>query len=84
MTRQAQNLSDPADDAKAVTPSDGADLPDGEARSLYIGGTGNVEVVTRAGTTVTFHNAASGTVLPVRVVRVRAAGTTATNIRALY
>ena len=76
--------SDPAEDAKAVTPDDDADLPaPGTCRALYIGVSGNVEIVTPAGTTIIF-NAVPVGVLSVRAKRVRAALTTATNIVALY
>ena len=29
---------------KAITPSDVADLPDGECQGIYVGGTGNVNL----------------------------------------
>jgi hypothetical protein len=71
-------------DARAVTASDTTDLPDGPCRAIYIGGTGNVSLITGGGSLVTFSSLNSGYVLPLEVVRVRATGTTATNIIALY
>ena len=71
-------------DAKAVTPSDTADLPDGPSRALYVGGAGNISLITGGGSTITFSNVNSGYVLPLEVVRVRATGTTATNLVAIY
>lgn len=69
--------------ARAVTPSDVAFFS--EPVSLYVGGTGNV-VVTPAGreADVTFTNFPGGSVLPCRVHAVKATGTTATNIIAVY
>lgn len=69
----------PASDAFAVTPSDSVNFTNG-ARSLYVGVTGNVAVVTPAGTVVTFTAVPAGTVLPVEASRVNATGTTATSI----
>ena len=75
----------PAAGAIAVTPSDGAPLPNGIARALFIGTTGNVRVgVSRGDTTgVLFKNVPSGTVLPVQAWQVFATNTTATDIVAL-
>jgi len=77
--RYARGLTTPADDAFAITPSDGADLAQ-VVRALYIGGAGSISLVTRAGSTVAFTGLAAGTVLPVRAARVRATGTTATGL----
>ena len=77
----------PATGAVAVTPSDSTVLA---CRALYVGGGGNVAVELggtatspRSGTTITFTNVPSGTILPVSCYRVMAA-TTATSIVALY
>lgn len=75
------NTNLPADFAVAVAPDDNIDLAN-VARSLYIGTTGNLVVITAAGNTVTF-NAVPVGILPVRVSRVKATGTTASNILAL-
>jgi hypothetical protein len=72
----------PAARASAVTPSDGADLPF-VARSLYVGGAGNVALVTIGGDTVTFVGVPAGGYVLAACTRVRATGTTATNILAL-
>jgi hypothetical protein len=50
---------------------------------LYIGGTGNVRVLTTGNDDVTFTAVAAG-FFPVQVVRVFATGTTATNIIGLW
>jgi len=66
-----------------VTPNDSADLSE-TARGIYVGGEGDVSVVTAGGSSVTFSAIAAGTVLPVIVARVMATGTTATDIVALW
>lgn len=78
------NDAAPAMEAIAVTPSDSVDLPQGIARSLYIGGAGNVVLDTYNNTSITFAGLAAGTILPVQAKRVRATSTTATLIVALY
>lgn len=75
------SLESPARRAEAVTPSDIADLPN-FSRALYVGGAGDIEVTTVGGDTVTL-TAASG-FLPLCVARVHAAGTSATDIVALW
>ena len=78
-------LESPAWTAAAVTPSDGADLPQIATRSLYIGGDGNLVVtMSGGGSNVTFVGLVAGTILPIRVDRVLSTSTTATNIVALY
>ena len=74
--------SDPAQDAAVVTPSDTADQ--GNVRGLYVGGAGNVSIVTAAGNTCVFTGVTAGSILPVRCTKVRSTGTTATTIVALY
>ena len=75
--------------AVAVTKSDtavlspGAQYPNAGPAILYIGGTGNLSVVTEGGQTVLFRNVPVG-FFPVSVTKVRSTGTTATNILALW
>ena len=71
----------PAANAVAVTPSDSVDLAY-VTRALYVGGAGDVSV--QMGATVSFIGVQAGSVLPIRVSRVNAAGTTATGIVALW
>ncbi len=75
-------LDSPAANAVAVTPSDSVDLAV-SARSLYVGGAGDVQVITTGGDTVTFVGLAAGSILPVRCSRVFATSTTATSIISL-
>jgi hypothetical protein len=77
-------LTQAAYDAAAVTPSDTLDLTT-VTRWLYIGGAGNLAVVMfGTGTNLTLTGLLAGTLLPMRVSRVKATGTTATNILALW
>lgn len=72
-----------AEFAAAVTPSDSAFLK--ATRGLWVGGAGNVNVdMAGDGETVLFAGVPAGTLLPIRVVRVRSTGTTATTITAMY
>ena len=68
--------------ALAVTPNDSTVLQAG-IRALYVGGAGNVSVITVGGQTVTFVGVGAGSMLPIQVARVRATDTTATSILAL-
>ena len=79
---QATGLDSPATLAFAVTPNDGADLTE-VTRALYVGGGGTIVAVLSAGSEVTFTGIAGGSVLPIRVRRIKAAGTTATAILGL-
>lgn len=67
----------PSYDAFSVTPSDATVIA---FRGLYIGGSGNVAVVTQAGNTVTFPNMNAGQTYPIMGTKVLATGTTATGI----
>lgn len=83
-----QNLSHPgangpASKYAAVTPDDGADLPGGVARALFVGTAGAVRVISPEGDDVTVQSGA-GQYHPLRVARVMAAGTDAAGLIALY
>jgi len=73
----------PAQDAAAVVPSDSTPLS-GQVSAFFVGTGGSVVVVTAAGSTVTFANVPSGTTVPLAISQVKATGTTATGIVALY
>ena len=51
---------------------------------LYIGGAGNVRVLTEGGNDVTFNGTLAGSYFPIQVLKVFATGTTATNIIAIW
>jgi len=53
-------------------------------RGLYVGTTGNVNVLASDGSTALLTNVQGGTVLPIRVRQVLSSGTTASGLVALY
>jgi hypothetical protein len=76
--------------ASAVTTSNTVNIPNvtGSPTTqpcvLYIGTGGSLKVLTEGGDEVTFVNVPSGSFLPVNVLRVFAAGTSASNIIAIW
>ena len=79
----ADQVSAPATRVVAVAPHDSnalADIP----KALFVGTGGAVTLRATAGGDVVFKNLASGSILPVRAQYVRATGTTAADILALY
>ena len=81
--KHMSGLESPAADAAAITPNDSTDLAI-TTRGIYVGGAGDISVITKDGTTLTLVGALAGTVIPIRVARVRATSTTATNLVALF
>ena len=79
---RSAGLESPAYHATSVVPNDTTDLPM-TSRALYVGGAGDLRVTMAGGETLSFRNAAAG-LLPVRVARVHATGTNATDIVALW
>lgn len=76
-------LAGPFKGAYALAPSDQQDIGMGLCRSLYIGVAGDVTLDTETAQGILFKAVPVG-VLPIRTRRVRATGTTALNIVALY
>jgi hypothetical protein len=76
-------LRSPAYDAVAVTPSDTVPLPQTGAK-LYVGGAGDVTLVTEGGTTITFKAVPVGTTLWQRHTQVKATGTGATFLVSMF
>lgn len=72
-------LESPAEDAFEITPDDDTDL-DYVTRGIYVGGSGDLEVITKDGTTIVFTDIAAGIIHPLRVSRVKASNTSATGI----
>lgn len=70
-----------AEDGFAIVPNDGVDLAV-ETRQIVVGGAGNLVVVMKSGSTVTFVCVA-GQTLNIKATRVLATGTTATGLVAL-
>lgn len=77
--KHAAGATSPAIVAAPVTPNDGADLSE-YYRALYIGVAGDLTCQMMDDTQVTFANVPAGLVLPARVKRVLATGTTADSI----
>jgi hypothetical protein len=73
----------PCRHAAAVAPNDVTELTN-VSRFLFVGGAGNLKVVTVGGETVTLTGVAAGTLLPLAVKQVIATLTTATNIVSLW
>lgn len=76
-------LSAPARDAAAIVPNDSINLA-AMPRAIYVGQGGNVSAVMAGGQVIAFQNVPSGAMLPVRVSRVNATGTTAGALIALW
>lgn len=72
-------LSGPAEDYIAVTPNDNT-VYDPPLKAFRAGSTGNISVVTLAGSTVTINNVLAGETISLQVSRIRATGTSASNI----
>ena len=79
---RSSGLESPGYNAAPITPDDGADLPIA-SRAVYVGTSGDLAVTMVGGATVTFKGVPVG-VLPLRVARVRATGTTAADLVAVW
>lgn len=81
------NIADVADSMKAkeaiaITPNDTTTIE--STSGIYIGGSGDIAVTMKDGSNVTFKSLAAGVIHPLCVTKVKATGTTATNILAVY
>lgn len=81
--KHGRSLTSPPEQAVAVVPADGTDLAC-VTRAIYVGGAGDLRVRMQGGAEVTFAAVLAGALLPVRVTRVLATGTSATAIVALW
>ena len=79
---RSSGLESPGYDAVTVTPSDSNDLAI-TSRAIYVGTSGDLRVTTASGSIVTFVAVPEG-MLPMRVSRVHASGTTASDIVAVW
>ena len=68
----------PYNDGFAITKSDDNELAQ-VTRGIYVGGTGNISLVTERGNTIVLKGVLTGTILNIRAVKVLAA-TTATDL----
>jgi hypothetical protein len=78
----APTLTGPASSGFAVTPDDTLPLPE-TTRALFIGAGGSLTVEMASGVILSFDAVQDGALLPLRVSRVRATGTTASHILGL-
>lgn len=78
-----QGSGEPAVNGFLISPDDAAYLPF-VPRAIYIGISGNLSVMLFNGDIVVFTNAAAGSVLPLRVIKVFSTGTTALNLIGMY
>ena len=74
---------EPVQNAAEVTPHNMQDLP-ATSHGIYVGAEGDLSVEMLNGQHVVFSGVPSGSILPIRVKRVRATGTTAGMILALW
>lgn len=72
-----EGLDAPALNAAVVTPNDSTDLTHA-TRAIRVAGAGDLKVTTVGGDTVVISALAAGELLPIRVARVWATGTTIT------
>jgi hypothetical protein len=75
----SRSLTSPPEHALAIQPDDAAVLPQ-VPRALWVGSGGDLAVRMAGGETVILAGVPAGTLLPVRVARVLASGTTAGDI----
>jgi hypothetical protein len=79
--KHTRSLTSPPEHGAVVVPD--ADLCH-VTRALYVGGGGNLRVRLQDGSELTLANVPAGTLIPIRVVRVLATGTSATQIVGLW
>ncbi|RXZ77256.1 hypothetical protein EBB07_33835 [Paenibacillaceae bacterium] len=71
--------------AAVVTPNDTTDLAAGATKGIMVGTSGDIVVdMVTSGASITLKNIAAGIIHPLSVKRIRATGTTATDIVAVY
>lgn len=83
VTRGGFERQDPAVYAAAITPHDTNDLAY-DIRAIYVGGAGDIALITTGGSAVTLSAVPAGSILPIRASRIKATGTTATLIVGLW
>lgn len=81
MARTAPFTVQAATNGEPITPDDTAIFA--STRGIYVGGGGDIHVDLESGDEVTFTGALTGLIYPLRVQRVYATGTTATDLVAL-
>jgi len=82
-TNQQPSMIGPVENGFVITPADGSDIAQ-TVRGIWVGGDGNIALVTRGGDTITLSGAKAGSLIPIRASRVLATGTTATLLIGVY
>ena len=77
------SITSPYTDGEAVTPHDTNELTN-TTRAIYVGGGGNIALVTSDGTALTLVGLLVGTIYPIRAKIIKSTSTTATNIVGLF
>ena len=80
---RAQDVAAPARRGFAIVASDTTDLA-AETRAIYVGAAGDLSLILSSGDAVTLAGVPGGSVLPLRLSRVKATGTTAAQLVGLY
>lgn len=78
-SENAPSVTGPATHAFPIVPSDSDHLAE-TTRAIYCGVSGDMIVTTASGAIVTFANVPAGMLLPLRVTKVAAGGTTANGL----
>jgi len=76
-------LTSPAIDGAMIVPDDGGDLAH-VTRAIYVGTGGQIAAQLASGSTITLAAVPGGTLLPLRIRRVMATGTSAGDLVALW
>ncbi len=79
----SSGLSTTCDDGEVITKSNTVDFTK-VSKAIYVGGAGDVTVVTKAGNVLLFTAVPAGTTIWIRASRVNSTGTSATLMVALY
>jgi hypothetical protein len=77
--QHGRSLTSPPEDAAEIVPSDAAVLAC-VTRALYVGGGGDLRVRMLGGAVVTLANVPTGALVPIRVTRLFATGTSASGV----
>lgn len=80
---RSEDVAAPIRRGFSIAPSDGADLA-AELRAIYVGSSGDLALILASGDAITLAGVPAGSLLPLRVVRVKASGTTAGLLVGLY
>jgi hypothetical protein len=82
-SKHSRSLTSPPEDAAAIVPSDASPLGH-VTRAIFVGTGGDLRVRMLRGSVVTLAGVASGSLIPLRVTHVYAAGTSASGLVGLW